>query len=49
MGLGIVGKAYNDYDTLQVIFCTPLEELENNIKKLKAAGIEPQPRPKGKY
>jgi len=49
MGLGIVGKAYIEYDTLQVIFCTPLEELENNIKKLKAAGIEPQPRPKGKY
>jgi len=49
MGLGIVGKIYIDFDTLQVIFCTPLEEIEDNIKKLKAAGIEPQPRPKGKY
>ena len=49
MGLGIVGKIYVDFDTLQVIFCTPKEELENNINKLKAAGIEPQPRPKGKY
>jgi hypothetical protein len=49
MGLGIVGKAYIDYETLQVIFCTPLEELENNIEKLKEAGIKPQPRPKGKY
>ncbi|MHA2182072.1 MAG: hypothetical protein ACXAAH_11685, partial [Promethearchaeota archaeon] len=46
MGLGIVGKIYIDYDTLQVIFCTPLEELENNIKKLQDAGIEPQSRPK---
>ncbi len=49
MGLGIVGKIYFDYNTLQVIFCTPLEELENNITKLKEAGIEPQIRPKGKY
>ena len=49
MGLGIVGKIYIDYETLQVIFCTPLEELESNIKKLKDAGIEPQNRPKGKY
>ncbi|MHA2035263.1 MAG: hypothetical protein ACW98X_02445 [Promethearchaeota archaeon] len=49
MGLGIVGKIYIDYDTLQVIFCTPLEEIENNITKLKDAGIEPQIRPKGKY
>ena len=43
MGLGIVGKIYIDFDTLQVIFCTPLEEIEDNIKGLKAAGIEPQP------
>ncbi|MHA2280896.1 MAG: hypothetical protein ACXAC5_08590 [Promethearchaeota archaeon] len=49
MGLGIVGKIFIDYDTLQVIFCTPLEELEKNIQKLKDAGIEPQSRPKGKY
>jgi hypothetical protein len=49
MGLGIVGKIYIDHDTLQVIFCTPSEELEKNIKKLHDAGIEPQSRPKGKY
>jgi hypothetical protein len=49
MGLGIVGKIYIDVDSLQVTYCTPLEELESNIKVLKAAGIEPQVRPKGKY
>ncbi|MFX0057194.1 MAG: hypothetical protein ACFE85_12380 [Candidatus Hodarchaeota archaeon] len=49
MGLGIVGKMYVDVDTLQVIYCTPLELLEQNIEKLKKAGIQPQPRPRGKY
>ncbi len=49
MGLGIVGTLYIDYDTLNVIYCTSKEELEENIGKLKKAGIEPQPRPKGKY
>ncbi len=49
MGLGIVGKIYIDIDTLQVTYCTSLEDLENNIKVLKSAGIEPQIRPKGKY
>ena len=49
MGLGIVGNIFVDIDSFQVIFCTPLEDLEKNIEKLKAAGIEPQPRPKGKY
>jgi hypothetical protein len=48
-GLGIVGKIYVDLDSLQVIYCTPLEDLENNIEVLKSAGIEPQVRPKGKY
>lgn len=49
MGLGIVGTLIIDYDTLEVIYCTPTEELENNIEKLKQSGIQPQPRPKGKY
>lgn len=49
MGLGIVGNIYVEIDSLQVIYCTPLEELAKNIDKLKAAGINPQPRPKGKY
>ncbi len=49
LGLGIVGKMYIDVDTLQVTYCTPLEELKNNIEVLKSAGIEPQARPKGKY
>ena len=49
MGLGIVGKIYIDFETLQVLFCTPIEDLEENVKVLKSAEIEPQPRPKGKY
>ena len=49
MGLGIVGKIYIDIDTLQVTYCTSLEDLENNIEVLKSAGIEPEVRPKGKY
>ncbi len=49
MGLGIVGNIYIEIDSLQVIYCTPAEELEKNIEKLKTAGIKPQPRPKGKY
>ncbi|MFW9896301.1 MAG: hypothetical protein ACFFDB_04075 [Promethearchaeota archaeon] len=49
MGLGIVGKIYIDYETLKVIYCTPLKELEKNVQKLKDAGIQPQSRPKGKY
>ena len=49
MGLGIVGNLYIDSETLKILYCTPPEELESNINKLKEAGIEPQPRPKGKY
>lgn len=49
MGLGIVGTLIIDYDTLEVIYCTPTNDLENNIEKLRHAGIEPQLRPKGKY
>jgi hypothetical protein len=49
MGLGIVGTLFVDYNSLSVIYCTPKEELEKNIQKLKDAGIEPQARPRGKY
>lgn len=49
MGLGIVGNIYIEIDSLQVIYCTPIEELEKNIEKLKAAGVQPQKRPRGKY
>ncbi|MFW9824703.1 MAG: hypothetical protein ACFFE4_17300 [Candidatus Thorarchaeota archaeon] len=49
MGLGIVGKIYIDLDTLKVIYCTPIEDLETNIEVLKSAGIQPEPRPHGKY
>ena len=49
MGLGIVGNIYIEIDSLKVIYCTPAEEIEKNIEKLKTVGIKPQPRPKGKY
>ena len=49
MGLGIVGNLYIDSETLKILYCTPLEELQSNINKLDEAGIEPRPRPKGKY
>lgn len=49
MGLGIVGTLFVDYDSLSVLYCTPAVELEENTQKLNNAGIEPQPRPKGKY
>jgi len=49
MGLGIIGTLFIDFDTLQVTFCSSSEDLVNNIEKLKNAGIEPQPRPRGKY
>ena len=49
MGLGIVGKILIDVDSLQVIHCTSAEELEENIEKLKTAGIKAQARPRGKY
>ena len=49
MGLGIVGTLFIDYDSLKVSFCSSSEDLANNIEKLKKAGINPQPRPKGKY
>jgi len=49
MGLGIVGTLFVDVETLQVIYCTSAEELEDNIAKLKISGIEPQVRPHGKY
>lgn len=49
MGLGIVGKMFIDVDTMKVIYCTPKEQLETNIKKLEDKGIKPQERPRGKY
>ncbi|MFO8018904.1 MAG: hypothetical protein R6U96_09730 [Promethearchaeia archaeon] len=49
MGLGIVGKMFIDVDSLEVLYCTPKDELEKNIQKLEDAGVDPQPRPKGKY
>ena len=49
MGLGIVGKMLIDAKTLKVIYCTPKEELDANIEKLKEAGYQPEPRPRGKY
>ncbi|MFX1574289.1 MAG: hypothetical protein ACFFB0_16230 [Promethearchaeota archaeon] len=49
MGLGIVGQIFIDHESLEVIYCTPIEILLENIEKLKSTGIEPEPRPKGKY
>ena len=49
LGLGIVGTLFIDYSTLKIIYCTPIEELKNNIQKLKDAGVQPQTRPRGKY
>lgn len=51
MGLGIVGTLFVDVESpeLDLIYCSSSEELTKNIEKLKNAGIQPQPRPKGKY
>jgi len=49
MGLGIVGRIFVDYEKLEIIYCTPVEELKRNIQKLKNGGVKPQSRPKGKY
>jgi len=49
MGLGIVGNIFIDYDTLKIIYCTPLDELNANIQMLKNHGVAPQERPEGKY
>ncbi|TXT58906.1 MAG: hypothetical protein BAJALOKI1v1_1520008 [Promethearchaeota archaeon] len=49
MGLGIVGKIFIDPESYEILYATPKEELDENIQKLENAGIEPQPRPKGKY
>jgi hypothetical protein len=49
LGLGIVGALFIDYTSLKVIYCTPTEELEKNIQKLKDAGVLAQARPRGKY
>ena len=49
LGLGIVGTLFIAYNSLKIIYCTPTEELEKNIQKLKDAGVQPQARPRGKY
>jgi hypothetical protein len=49
MGLGIVGKMFIDPDSYDIIYATPKEELEENIKKLEDADVEPKPRPRDKY
>ena len=51
MGLGIVGNIFIDSEdpSFKIIYCTPLEDLQKNIQKLKDHGITPQERPKGKY
>ena len=49
LGLGIVGALFIDYTSLAVIYCTPSDDLEKNIQKLKEAGVQPQTRPRGKY
>ncbi|MHA1671320.1 MAG: hypothetical protein ACTSV5_12200 [Promethearchaeota archaeon] len=49
LGLGIIGSIFVDYEKLEITYCTPIEELKQNIQKLKSAGVKPQSRPKGKY
>ena len=49
MGLGIVGIILISIPEQDVIYCTPIAELEANIEKMKEAGIAPQVRPRGKY
>jgi len=49
MGLGIVGTIIISLPEQDVLYCTPIPELDANIKKMKEAGIEPQVRPRGKY
>lgn len=48
-GFGIVGQIYVSTKDFSIVYCTPIEELEENIKVLKDSGIDPQIRPKGKY
>ncbi len=49
MGLGIVGIILIGLPEQDVLYTTSLPELEENIEKMKHAGIEPQVRPRGKY
>ncbi|HMF32416.1 MAG TPA: hypothetical protein VKK79_13425 [Candidatus Lokiarchaeia archaeon] len=49
MGYGIVGYVYIDAESMDVIYCSPKPELEANNETLVNSGIEPQPRPRGKY
>ena len=48
-GLGIVGYIYIATTDFSVLYCSPLEELEENIEVFRESGIKPQARPKGKY
>jgi hypothetical protein len=49
MGYGIVGYIYVDADSTEIIFCPPVADLEANVETLVDSGIDPQPRPRGKY
>ncbi|OLS16289.1 MAG: hypothetical protein RBG13Loki_0112 [Promethearchaeota archaeon CR_4] len=49
MGYGIVGYLYIDPETMDVLYCTPSEELEKGVETILNSGVAPQPRPRGKY
>jgi hypothetical protein len=49
MGYGIVGYLFIDPETMDVLYCTPVEELEKNVETITNSGVAPQPRPRGKY
>ena len=48
-GLGIVGYLYISTKDFSIIYCTPLNEMEENVQILKDSGVEAKIRPKGKY
>lgn len=48
-GLGIVGYLYISIKDFSIIYCTPLNEMEENVKVLKDTKVEAKVRPKGKY
>ncbi len=49
MGYGIVGFLYIDPESMDVLYCTPTQELEKNVETITNSGMAPQPRPRGKY
>ncbi|GAB4306201.1 MAG: hypothetical protein Kow0069_02720 [Promethearchaeota archaeon] len=49
MGYGIVGYVFVDPETSEVIYCPSKEEVEENVQILLSEGVEPRPRPRGKY